>query len=89
MGRKYDKIYYICKIKTEPINCSGSVFEIRTSKNRKEVLKMKKELIFDEMTELESEISNFQFFENELNAEELAILYSVMYQINKYRSLLG
>lgn len=41
------------------------------------------------MTELESEISNFQFFENELNAEELAILYSVMYQINKYRSLLG
>lgn len=50
---------------------------------------MIEELTFDEMMELESEISNSQFFENELNVEEFDVLCSVMHQINKYRSLLG
>lgn len=39
------------------------------------------ELSFDEMSQLENEVSDSQFFENELSTEELTVLHTVMQQI--------
>lgn len=47
------------------------------------------ELSFDEMLQLENDFLDSQFFENELSIEELTVLHSVMYQINKSQSLLS